>query len=318
MAQINYKTLCDQIKARLHDTGISSGNLEMWINAGRDRILREVKPDWAITSESITAVSGQAAYNLTTLRTDTVMDVLNTTEDIALTRLSVHDINLTDPDRGDSPDTVYFALGELVYVSAQPTSASVISLVSSSSSDTTQIVRVRGTVGGVPGIEEAKTLTGTVAVATSASFSSVDFIGSDSAPAGSITATSNAGAVTVVVIPTGDLYKEMQQLILWGTPADTDSYVVYGMKNFPRLKNNQDPTRLPGEWSSLLLDAALVEAHRWGYEFSAADSLANDVRDQIERLKSSYNSEPSRSRTLNRPDTEYDRLDLYNTVKPAS
>jgi hypothetical protein len=91
-------------------------------------------------------------------------------------------------------------------VDEQPTAASVISISSSSTSDTNIPVTVFGTVSGFP---DSETITsnasdGTTAVAGLKSFSSVERIVKSSSSVGRITATSNTGNVTVSVLPVGD------------------------------------------------------------------------------------------------------------------
>ena len=109
-------------------------------------------------------------------------------------------------------------------VLAQPASASVMTISSSSSSDVSKSITVFGTVSGYPDYEVITTnaSNGTTTTAGSKSFTSIERIVKDSSTVGRITVTANSAAVTVAVLPVGDttagiLYKKAQ---LWPLPDD--------------------------------------------------------------------------------------------------
>lgn len=89
-------------------------------------------------------------------------------------------------------------------VIAQPTSASVITVSSSSAADTAlgQTVTIFGTVSGYPD-SEIITLTGTSSAVSSKSFTNVDRVTKNGSTTGRVTATSNSAGTTIAVIPTG-------------------------------------------------------------------------------------------------------------------
>lgn len=89
-------------------------------------------------------------------------------------------------------------------VIAQPTSASVVTCVSSSSADTGQgqTVTVFGTVAGYPD-SETITITGTSGAVGSKSFTNIDRVTKNATTTGRITTTSNSSGTIVAVIPTG-------------------------------------------------------------------------------------------------------------------
>jgi hypothetical protein len=317
MSHINYKTVCDQLKARLHDTGLSSSDMEVWINAARDKAIREINPHWAIEAKSFTAVVGQTDYQIDDLEPGEVIDVVNVTQERVLIPATEHDINIGDPARSSGSDAFYYTLGPLSYVLAQPSAASALSVVSTSAADITQIVRYRGMVAGVS-TDETHTLTGAVAIAGTALYSSLEILGLDSACAGIVTITSNAGAVTNVSIPIGRLHKEYQTITLYDHPSATDAYKVYCYKRLKPLKFDQEPLGVPADWSTLILDLALQEAHQWGYEFTASDSIEKRTSLTIQQFITRYQSGRHRVYSLNKIASSQDRLEYYRTVIPAS
>lgn len=87
----------------------------------------------------------------------------------------------------------------------QPTSASTLSIVSSSASDSTQTVAVKYMDSNGVEIYETVTLTGTTPVVTSGSAVEILSISKSAITVGRITVTANAGAVTVAVLAPADL-----------------------------------------------------------------------------------------------------------------
>lgn len=104
----------------------------------------------------------------------------------------------------------------------QPSSASVLTLVSDSADDTTQTVIIQGTVSGQETIETVK-LNGTNDVPTTNSFSYIGAIAFDSEAAGSVTSKSNSEAVTNATFTAGQTEKEdWQETVVTGSaPNDT-------------------------------------------------------------------------------------------------
>jgi len=144
-----------------------------------------------------------------------------------------------------------------VRVSAQPTAASVISVVSDSGLDVlTYFVVVKGLVSGVE-VTERLTLTGAVAVNTTATFDFLFSITKD-ATNGNITATSNVGAVTNIVLQPGETFLEHWEVRLHQIPDDTYT-VPYSFQCIPwTLSNDEDPIHLPDVYSEAFL--ALIAA----------------------------------------------------------
>lgn len=82
----------------------------------------------------------------------------------------------------------------------QPTSASILTLVSTSASDTTQTILIRGISSSVE-VYESVSVNGISSVTTTNSYTRIISISKSAVSVGKITATSNSGAVTVVAVP---------------------------------------------------------------------------------------------------------------------
>lgn len=170
----------------------------------------------------------------------------------------------------------------------QVRSASVLSISSSSSADTSITVTVFGTVSGYPDYEVITTNTtnGTTASVGSKSFSSVERVVKGSPTTGRITVTANTGLTTVAVLPVGDIaagiqYKKVQ---LFPLPDDTYPINVWYYKDPYRLVNDTDIHELGQEFDEaiILMATAKIKAESNQQE---ADRFFILSMDEIKSLK---------------------------------
>lgn len=173
-------------------------------------------------------------------------------------------------------------------VITQPTSASVVTIASSSSTDTSKTVTVFGTVSGYPDYEIITTdaSNGTTSSAGSKSFSAIERIVKSDSTTGRITATSNSGAVTVAVLPVGDttsgiLYKKIQ---VWPLPQGTETINVQYYKDVYRLVNDGDVHELGQDFDEALI---LLSVAKIKYQDSQkeGDRFIALYQDEIKSLK---------------------------------
>lgn len=102
-------------------------------------------------------------------------------------------------DTDGSGNVERYSLLELP-VMAQPSSSSVLACASSSASDTSITLLIRGISGGVE-INETVSLNGTTPVNTTNAYTRIKAISKSGATVGKVTITSNSAAVTVAVMP---------------------------------------------------------------------------------------------------------------------
>lgn len=181
----------------------------------------------------------------------------------------------------------------------QPNSASVVTIVSSSTSDTSQSITVFGTVSGYPD-QETINLNGTTSVPGSKSFTTVDRIIKNASTVGRITCTTNTAAVTLAVLPTGDgtagiMYKTIR---LWPLPSLVAPINVWYYKQPWRLVNDQDVHELGQEFDHaiILLTTAKI---RYQNNQKEGDRFMSMYADEIKNLKK----------------VNGDKLDFINTLK---
>jgi hypothetical protein len=155
------------------------------------------------------------------------------------------------PNPQASGNPQYLRLFETVGVDEQPSAASVITAVSSSASDTTQKVLIKGLVGGYTDTEELS-LNGTTPVNGSKSFTEIYAVTKSAETVGRVTVTSNAGSVTNVILGTQDRTIRLRKVRLYPTPS---SAVTITVKNFglpPALTNAYEDTEIPTRWDYII------------------------------------------------------------------
>ena len=157
-----------------------------------------------------------------------------------------------DFDDSDTPE-VYWMWGE-DWANAQPRQASIMTAVSSSTSDTTQTVTVFGTVSGFPDFEEIS-LNGTTEIPGSKLFSNVERVVKNANTVGRITVTSNNGEETVATMPVGDTTSGIKYKKVRVYPSPDTIYkinVVYYKEPF-RMVNDNDIHELGQDFDEAII-----------------------------------------------------------------
>jgi len=127
-------------------------------------------------------------------------------------------------------------------VRAQPSSASIITIASSSASDTTQTVRVKGTDANDVELEESVTLTGVTDALTTNTYKEIRSISKSAATVGRVTGTSNAAAVTNFILAPADLdYKVMKIRFHYVPGSVLTLNVPYIIRPYPLSNDNDAP-----------------------------------------------------------------------------
>ena len=310
--QLNLKALEAEVRNRLHNQAITAAQLTTWANVARDKILREIKPPFNLNYVDFTSVTAQSEYYIPNIEPHVVRDIVNVTLRRYLEEVTEFDINLIDPAHIYGVAPIFYYINGIAYVGAQPSAASAVTLVSTAIGDTTQKARVYGKLAGVF-VEEQVTLTGTTNALTTATFDVVDSVALDSVATGIVTATSNAGGVTLSSIPIGNLYLPYLKFTLYGTPQESTSvYRVYFHKSLPAMLDDNDVTNLPEDWNSLLISMTALEAHQSGYEVVMVQSLEQSTRADIERFKTIFMASRKKTTTLRRGEQRYQsRMGTY-------
>jgi hypothetical protein len=275
-------TIRSEVKANIKDSLITDNRLSIWANLAQEELWRSLDPEYGKETTTFTTTASQRQYNLE-ISNNKLLSVVDQTNNIRIQQRGETELERLDPDVDETGNPVFYSLYGMTHINNQPTAASTITVVSSSGTDTTQTVELLGISGGVEAAETL-TLNGVVNVTSAISFTSLIRAVKSATTAGSISVTSNAGAVVNVSIPARRLLVEYQPLRFWPIPNGAFTVLIRYIRNPIPMVASGDIPDLPFPWHSLLLELTMVYAHQFVYEFDIANAKRVIVQDQIKKL----------------------------------
>jgi hypothetical protein len=188
-------------------------------------------------------------------------------------------------DRNETGTPTHYRMWGVDMVIEQVKTPSIVSVVSSSSSDSTQIITIYGTVSGYPD-KESITCTGLTTANGTKSFSSIERIVKSTTSLGRITVTANSGNTTLAVFPTGDTMDGIQyrKVQIWPLPDSILPINVYYYKDVYLLENDGDIHELGVQFDEaiILLATARIQLETGQQE---GGNFAQLYGDEIKILK---------------------------------
>lgn len=255
-----YADMQTNVGKNIQDTSTNmQTEIKRFINDAYFDMLRRFNWEFFNYDHSITTVASQQDYELPR-DFGKELYLLEDTNNQEVGYISPQKLIRDYPSTWDSTGTVerYTILNKRVV--KQPSSASVITVVSDDAADTTQLMFVRGIVDSVEQTESV-TLTGTSSASTTNSFSRIISISFSASRAGKCTVTSNSGAVTIATVAPEILDYQVKCVRFHFVP--TAAVVIrmpYMIKPLPLNNDNDIP----------LLDADIIEhgatAYAWRYK----------------------------------------------------
>jgi hypothetical protein len=212
----------------------------------------------------------------------------------------------------------------------QPLEASVLTVSSSASGDTSKTITIFGTVAGFPDSETISTNSsdGTTTASGSKAFTEVERITKAESTTGRITITSNTANVTVATLPTGDttgsvMYRKIQ---LYPLPQDVFPVNVWYYKDPWRLVGDSDIHELGADFDEAIILLAVAKlkyenAQKEGDKWFALykDELRNLKKKNTDKLDYTPSlMEPSRGVLSNRVHPHLDFAQLGGMFGPMS
>lgn len=273
MMNKNFLSMKNKVGANCQDT--SSNFLILvggWLN---DRLVEVMRRANHIQTSridfSISATGGTEDYILPSDFKECV-SLLDKTNKVRLSQMDFQEWVSTFKDYIDTQSTVtnYIIFDDVVM--NQPSSASVITFVSSSASDSTQTMYVRGVVGNGEDYETV-TLSGTTPVATTKSFTRIYAIGKDVSTVGVVTVTANVGATTVAYVSREALQTRFKKLRLASIPSNAISLeMVYIQSPLPMSQNYDYPML---DCEDVLEAGATADALKYKRQYAKGDYWEN-------------------------------------------
>ncbi len=244
---------------KLRETPITSLSTDTTSEAfkAQESVRRAVKRVWngkqwsfKLRRFTFPTVASQTDYLLPKLVGETYkLQSSGSPYDITVVSEDTFDKNIPNPTATGNPTIA--RLFEMVGVEVQPTSASVVTVVSSSASDITQTVVVKGLVSGQVDYEEF-TLVGTTPVVGTKSFSEIYAITKSDPTLGRVTLTSNAGVVTNATMATQEKVVRLRKIRLYPSPADVLTITVKCFGLSPELTRAYEDTEIPTRWDYIV------------------------------------------------------------------
>jgi hypothetical protein len=237
MSHKSYLDLVNNVGSNIQDTSSAMEAIsKRYINEIYFDILRRINWDGANYDYSFSASTQD---NILPSDFGKEIAVVDSTNSRVLTRTNVgleFDVNASGLTSSGTAER-YAILESPTRV--QPTTAGVISVVSSSAADATQTVVIRGVVGSVE-VVESITLTGTTPAVSTGSFSRIRGISKSAVSTGYVTVTTGTQTLAILAPETREhLIKIMR---LYDAPASAVTIKCpYNIKPQPMINNNDYP-----------------------------------------------------------------------------
>ncbi len=242
MTNKNFLNIYSNVGSDIQDTSSAMAtHIKRFSNEAYFEILRRLNWNGINPSYTVAVIAGTQDYILPS-DFDKEKYVYDATNLLYIPFISLEELVEKFPDNLSSQGSVerYSIFRDAVR--KQPTSASVLTIVSSSSADTTQTVRVKGTDSNDVELDESVTLTGTTNATTSNTYNSIRSVTKSASTTGRITITSNSSAVTVAVMAPADIDYKVIKLRLHQTPNNALTLnVPYHIKPYPMSSDYDVP-----------------------------------------------------------------------------
>ncbi len=224
------------------------------LDRGQKVIASSKRFSWLrFTGLSFPTVSGVMDYALSPLvDTSRIITMYDSAQTIHIRNISETEFRTVEPGPTDTGDSYVYRLIGYSPVQYQPTSASVLTFVSSSTADTTQTISVQGFDASSILQTEVITLNGTTPVLTTASFTRVLSLSKSDFTTGKVTVTSNAGAVTNVVISAYNRAVTHPVVSLYSIPGGVHTIYYDFDIALPSLKVGTDISLIPEKYHDVI------------------------------------------------------------------
>ena len=292
MARIQtFSNLREEVLGYLDEGGATGTTLTIVNNALNSAyVQRLTEVDWNFMlwprAETLTTVVGQRTYGLHSEYWKGLWFRNRTTKSY-LIETPMRQLEQTGADwNNDTGSAERFTLTSRTQIQNQPSSASVISIVSSSASDASSAKAI--TVGGMTSTgytTESITPNGITAAPGSTSFTEIITVTKAAAWVGTMTMTSNSGAVTNLTLFPTEYGRSHQQIELLRAPATAETIEYRFYRQPPKLTNDNDVPLLPPPTQEILVYDALIHIAGYNTDMNAqALGVWRDNQQRLERL----------------------------------
>ncbi|MGE0630963.1 MAG: hypothetical protein AB7O96_01040 [Pseudobdellovibrionaceae bacterium] len=245
--------IVNNVRAEVQPASNIDSLIKKWANRAQKRFLIEAKHNfsWLVLDKlTFTTNAGEGDVTLSPIvdvgKTIVITDRVSPRKITVITREQFYN-SVPNPTTNQGTPKVAFLSGYSP-VQFQPSSDSQLSIVSSSTSDVTSVVRIEGlNASGVP-IGEDVILNGTTPVSTVNSYSRILGRSINAFLTGVLTITSNAGAVTNAVIGPRQRQALYPKITLWPTPSTAQTFYYDAYSVVTELTGDNDFSIIPEDY----------------------------------------------------------------------
>lgn len=292
---LNLGTLRSELVDLIKSKSITNTRRDRWLNQAQSDVAAEMDCEHLNVTKTFSSVANQRTYHFG-FEFNKVLSLRDTTNNIDLTELTEGEIEEMDPDFSDTGTPYSYSITGMSWVENQPSSASVITIVSDSASDTTQTVTINGFDANNTEITETLSLNGLTPAVGTTSFTEITHISKSESTAGIVTATSNSAAVTVIRIPAAQLAKQYQPLNLYYIPSAINVYKVRGIRRPRMMISANDYPDFPEAYHELVLIGAVIRGHLDRFRPSLALKVRQELWEPlVKRLKGEMGNKRGKS-----------------------
>jgi hypothetical protein len=283
MAATNLSRLRSEAASRVRNSGITDAQWNIWANHTQDYICGNVDFPHLIHRVPLSTVDSQRVYFMDDFIPGTIDSIVDETNSQVLVQEDEETLLIWDNERDDTGSVTHYSLDGVTNYEDQPSAASTIDIVSSSASDTTQKVRIKGVVGGAINYE-LLTLNGTSTVTGTLSFSEVLQITKDNTTVGAITVSDTTGSDTLALIPRFRYASEYQRINFYPVPDGVATLSVRGYRRPLDLINDEDIPDLPENFHELVILGMQARAHEYLFDFKRSNELMTIMDARIDKF----------------------------------
>lgn len=281
-----YEEIYTEVANRLGDTNDQTmiSNAKRWVNQKYQEVIRKMMSFTDVeylTQRGTFTPNSDSTYTFPAY-VGNITDIKNTTQRLKKVRVIDLDTVFPNPNGGGTPYWWYSLGTTPVY--QQPSVASYLSCASSSSSDLTQEVTVRGLLNGIERYETI-TLSGTNSVSTVNQFDHIYTISKSVSTNGVVTAIVNSGTLSASILAPQVLENQYQKIGIYPLNTSTQHTYTYQPYVLDMLSDNDVPY-IPPQFHYILIDGAEAIGRRWLEDFDIARECDLRFLSGIEELKS--------------------------------
>ena len=289
MAIQNFSQLKTHIGSIVRDSQIGS-TIGDFLNLTLQEIHTQVPGTWIRRKTTFPTVADQESYNL-----DEEVDRIAILRDITSPRKLIYLPDplfykyVPNPENIGSGTSGVYRLWEETGFSTQNTSAEKLTVVSSSTSDTstfTVVIVGRESTNNLQ-VAEVVTLNGTTAVTTSTTFAIGGLlqVSKSAVTTGTITIAGNTSATTFSKVAPAEIAPRFKRLSLYPIPSAVITLYLEYYERLRLLTNDADVPQMDHQWNWLLREGALAKTWEYKQNETAATRHYAIYRDGLKRLE---------------------------------